>query len=47
MRRKSFAGPLLLLLLGGFFLWNNLRPDIPMFDTAGLHVDAVVDLALR
>jgi hypothetical protein len=33
MRRRSLAGPLVLLLIGVFFLWNNLRPDFPVFDT--------------
>jgi len=32
MRRRSFAGPLLLLLIGGFFLWRNLHPEAPVFD---------------
>jgi Toastrack DUF4097 len=32
MRRRSFSGPLLLLLIGGMFLWRNLHPEIPVFD---------------
>jgi DUF4097 and DUF4098 domain-containing protein YvlB len=32
MRRRSFAGPLLLLLIGAFFLWRNLSPEAPVFD---------------
>jgi hypothetical protein len=32
MRRRSLAGPLLLLLLGGVFLWKNLNPGAPVFD---------------
>jgi DUF4097 and DUF4098 domain-containing protein YvlB len=26
------AGPLILILIGGLFLWNNLRPDIPLWE---------------
>jgi DUF4097 and DUF4098 domain-containing protein YvlB len=33
MRRRSLAGPLILMLIGGFFLWHNLRPDFPFWDT--------------
>jgi DUF4097 and DUF4098 domain-containing protein YvlB len=32
MRRRSIAGPLLLLLFGALFLWNNLHPEVPVFD---------------
>ena len=32
MRRRSIAGPLLLLVIGGLFLWNNLHPELPVFD---------------
>ena len=32
MRRRSLAGPLVLILIGGLFLWNNLRPDIPLWE---------------
>lgn len=32
MRRRSITGPLLLLLVGGFFLWRNLYPQAPVFD---------------
>jgi len=32
MRRRSFTGPLLLLLIGGLFLWRNLHPEAPVFD---------------
>jgi Putative adhesin len=34
MRRRSFTGPLLLLLIGAFFLWHNLHPEAPLFDMA-------------
>jgi hypothetical protein len=34
MRRRSVTGPLLLLLIGGLFLWRNLHPDTPIFDLA-------------
>jgi hypothetical protein len=32
MRRRSVTGPLLLLLIGGLFLWRNLHPETPVFD---------------
>ncbi len=32
MRRRSLTGPLLLLLIGGLFLWRNLHPEAPIFD---------------
>jgi DUF4097 and DUF4098 domain-containing protein YvlB len=32
MRRRSVTGPLLLLLIGGLFLWRNLHPEAPVFD---------------
>jgi hypothetical protein len=32
MRRRSFSGPLLLLLIGCLFLWRNLHPEAPIFD---------------
>jgi hypothetical protein len=34
MRRRSITGPLLLLLIGGLFLWRNLHPETPIFDLA-------------
>ncbi|MBZ5578424.1 MAG: DUF4097 family beta strand repeat-containing protein [Acidobacteriia bacterium] len=32
MRRRSFAGPLLLVIVGGLFLWRNLHPETAVFD---------------
>ncbi len=32
MRRRSLAGPLLLVILGGLFLWRNLHPETRVFD---------------
>jgi DUF4097 and DUF4098 domain-containing protein YvlB len=32
MRRRSLTGPLMLLLIGGLFLWHNLHPEAPIFD---------------
>lgn len=32
MRRRSFAGPLLLVAIGGLFLWRNIHPEAPIFD---------------
>ncbi len=34
MRHRSVTGPLLLLLIGAFFLWRNLHPEAPLFDLA-------------
>ena len=32
MRRRSLVGPLMLLIIGGLFLWNNLHPESSVFD---------------
>ncbi len=32
MRRRSLAGPLVLIAIGGLFLWNNIHPETPVFD---------------
>ena len=32
MRRRSLTGPLMLLLIGGLFLWHNLHPEAPLFE---------------
>jgi len=32
MRRRSLTGPLMLLLVGGLFLWHNLHPEAPIFE---------------
>jgi DUF4097 and DUF4098 domain-containing protein YvlB len=32
MKRRSFTGPLLLLIIGALFLWHNLHPEAPIFD---------------
>lgn len=32
MKRGSLVGPLLLILIGGLFLLNNLWPDLPLID---------------
>ncbi|HEY1205972.1 MAG: DUF4097 family beta strand repeat-containing protein [Bryobacteraceae bacterium] len=34
MRRRSLAGPLLLVLIGVWFLMSTLRPDLPLLDLA-------------
>jgi DUF4097 and DUF4098 domain-containing protein YvlB len=34
MRRKSLAGPLLLIVIGVWFLVSTLRPDLPLLDVA-------------
>ena len=31
--KRSFTGPMLLLLVGSLFLWHNLHPEAPIFDT--------------
>lgn len=33
MRRRSLSGPLILILIGAFFLWQNLHPDFPLWET--------------
>src|SRR5690348_5888434 len=37
MRRRSVTGPLLLLLIGGLFLWRNLHPETPVFDLLSMY----------
>ena len=32
MKRGSFIGPILLIVIGGLFMVNNLRPDMPLLD---------------
>ena len=32
MRRRSLAAPLILVALGGLFLWRNVHPEAPIFD---------------
>lgn len=32
MRRRSLTGPIVLLLIGGLFLWKNLHPEAPVYD---------------
>jgi DUF4097 and DUF4098 domain-containing protein YvlB len=34
MRRGSLIGPILLIIIGGLFLVNNLRPDMPLLELA-------------
>jgi hypothetical protein len=37
MRRRSFTGPLLLIIVGGAFLWRNMHPETPIFDIVSLY----------
>jgi len=37
MRRRSLTGPLLLLIVGGLFLWRNLHPETPIFELLSLY----------
>ena len=37
MRRHSFTGPLLLVIIGGLFLWHNVHPEAPIFDLVALY----------
>lgn len=30
--RRSITGPIILLLIGGLFLWRNFNPGVPVFD---------------
>jgi DUF4097 and DUF4098 domain-containing protein YvlB len=32
MRSRSLTAPLLLVIIGGLFLWRNLHPEAPIFD---------------
>jgi DUF4097 and DUF4098 domain-containing protein YvlB len=32
MRRRSLTGPIVLLVIGGLFLWKNLHPEAPVLD---------------
>ena len=32
MRQRSLAAPLILVALGGLFLWRNIHPEAPVFD---------------
>jgi hypothetical protein len=32
MRHRSLAAPLILVALGGLFLWRNIHPEAPLFD---------------
>ncbi len=34
MRHRSLTGPLMLLLVGGLFLWHNMHPEAPLFEMA-------------
>ena len=37
MRHRSLTGPLMLLLIGGVFLWRNLHPETQLFQVLGLY----------
>ena len=37
MRPRSLTGPLVLLIIGGLFLWRNLHPDTPVFELMALY----------
>src|SRR5690349_8083150 len=37
MRRRSITGPLILILIGALFLWNNIRPDVPIWNLISLY----------
>ncbi len=37
MRRRSLTGPLLLLIVGGLFLWRNLHPESNIFELMSLY----------
>jgi hypothetical protein len=37
MRRRSIAGPIILLAIGGLFLWRNLNPGTPIFDLLAVY----------
>lgn len=37
MRRRSLAGPIVLLIVGALFLWRNLHPEAPIFEIVALY----------
>jgi len=37
MRRRSLTGPLLLMLIGGLFLWDNIHPEVPIWHIMALY----------
>jgi DUF4097 and DUF4098 domain-containing protein YvlB len=37
MRNRSFTGPLILIAIGVLFLWDNLRPDVPLWNLVSLY----------
>lgn len=37
MRSRSIAGPVILVLIGAFLLWVNIRPQIPAFELAAVY----------
>jgi len=37
MRRRSLTGPVMLLIVGGLFLWRNLHPETPIFELISLY----------
>ena len=37
MRPRSLTGPLILVIIGGLFLWRNVHPDAPIYETIALY----------
>ena len=37
MRRRSLTAPLMLVLIGGIFLWHNFHPEAPTFEIIALY----------
>ena len=37
MRPRSLTGPLILVIIGGLFLWRNLHPEAPVYEIIALY----------
>ena len=37
MRPRSLTGPLILVIIGGLFLWRNLHPEAPIYEILALY----------
>jgi DUF4097 and DUF4098 domain-containing protein YvlB len=37
MRPRSLTGPLILVIIGGLFLWRNLHPEAPVYEIVALY----------
>ncbi len=42
--RRSITGPLIMLFIGGLFLWRNFHPEVPVFDLLSQYWPFLLDL---